>query len=292
MLPTTLAADGTITFNPLGTPGDYTGSRLLGAVTVSVNEALLPEGYTLSTNNSPQTAMVAAGGQRFPDIGYTVGTEPALPAASLASGGTFNDDTAFGGAGNDLPRRRRRRGFPHRRRLARPGGRVLGRAVRCHGAGRRRRPAESRESPCVRPDCGLRAERHARGPLRDRRERDDDDRHHVQRCDRRFPFPKSHPVQLPDRLHPRARLRHRKSDLRHPARHRFAAHGGQRHVRRDDGDGLPIQPGRLRRERERRCFHRDGGAARPARCPRRFSTRSPTAPRCRARTTTWRAAAW
>ena len=83
--------------------GVYTLAVLLGADTISVNEADtdLPAGAVLSTSANPLALTFSAFVLSAPDIGYTIAAEDDLPIESLGEGGGANNDTAYGGPGND-----------------------------------------------------------------------------------------------------------------------------------------------------------------------------------------------
>lgn len=88
-------------FSSTDTAGFYTGTVILGEITVSALGITLPEGLVLTTANSPQTITVTPTVRAVADIGYRLEATASVPDAPSAAGRVGVNDTVYGGPGND-----------------------------------------------------------------------------------------------------------------------------------------------------------------------------------------------
>lgn len=75
------------------------------SLTVTVDETTTPVDSECTTGNSPQSATTTSVLQ-FANIGFQVKPKAAKPDSSIGNGLAFYNDTVYGGAGSDFPRRR------------------------------------------------------------------------------------------------------------------------------------------------------------------------------------------
>ena len=88
-------------FSSTDATGRFTGSVLLGEVTISGLGITLPEGLVLTTGNSPQTLALTPTALEAADIGYTLETTANVPDLPSGAGRVGVNDTLYGGSGKD-----------------------------------------------------------------------------------------------------------------------------------------------------------------------------------------------
>lgn len=88
---------------PTNGSGQWTANVLLGSIIVTADEtdSDLPADPSVSTGNNGGTFQVTPSVTTVDDIGFEVRPEPDIPDESIGNGGTFNNDTVYGGPGND-----------------------------------------------------------------------------------------------------------------------------------------------------------------------------------------------